>query len=108
MNRIVVNGKDIVCNGNNVSIMNNKVFVNGKEVSDKATKNCDVYIYGDVEHLECEGSVQCNNVKGNIQAGGSVNCDDVGGNINCGGSCNCDDVKRRCNSWWKYLYVRVM
>ena len=60
--------------------------------SNKATKNCDVYIYGDVEHIECEGSVQCNNVKGNLQAGGSVNCDDVGGNINCGGSCNCDRV----------------
>ena len=92
MNRIVVNGKDIVCNRSNVSIINNKVFVDGKEVSDKATKNCDVYIYGDVEHIECKGSVKCNNVKGNIQAGGSVNCDDVGGNINCGGSCNCDDV----------------
>ena len=26
MNRIVVNGKEIICNGNNVSIINNKVF----------------------------------------------------------------------------------
>ncbi len=92
MNRIVVNGKDIICNGNNVSIINYKVFVDGKEISDETIKNSDVHIYGDVENIECEGSVQCDNVKGNIQAGGSVNCDDVGGSINCGGSCNCDKV----------------
>lgn len=92
MNKIVVNGKEIICNGNNVSIINNKVFVDGKEISNVATKNCNIQIYGDVENIDCEGSVQCDNVKGDIQCGGSVNCDDVGGNINCGGSCNCDKV----------------
>ena len=93
MNKIVVNGKTIQCNGNNVSIVNNKVFVDGKEISDEAVKKCDVYIYGDVENISCEGSIQCNDVKGDIECGGSVNCDNVGGSINCGGSCNCDEVK---------------
>lgn len=90
MNKIVVNGKTIECNGNSISIIDNKIFVDGKEVSTEAVKDCNVYIYGDVQNIKCEGSVNCNNVQGDIQAGGSVNCDDVGGNINCGGSCNCD------------------
>lgn len=92
MDKIVVNGKIITYSGNNISIVGNKLFVDGKEISDKAMKNCDVHIYGNVGKIECEGSVSCNNVEGDIKAGGSVNCDDVGGNINCGGSCNCDDV----------------
>ena len=100
MNRIVVNGKSINCSGNNVSIINNKIFVDGKEITDEATKNCDVYIYGDVENIECQGSVNCNDVKGDIKAGGSVNCDDVGGNIICGGSVNCDEIKGSVNAGW--------
>lgn len=93
MNKIVVNGKTLTCSGSNISIVNNKIFVDGKQISGDVTENCDVHIYGDVENIECEGSVSCNNVNGNIKAGGSVNCDDVGGSINCGGSCNCDEVK---------------
>lgn len=93
MNRIVINGKEIKCNGNNISIIDNKVFVDGKIISEEAIKDSDIHIYGDVENIECQGSVECNNVNGYIKAGGSVNCDDVGGNINCGGSVNCDTVK---------------
>lgn len=92
MNKIIVNGKTIQCTGNNVSVINNKVFIDGKEISNEAGKNSDIHIYGDVKNIECEGSVECNNVQGYIQCKGSVNCDDVGGNINCGGSCNCDNV----------------
>lgn len=93
MNRIIINGKEISCNGNNVTVINSKVFVDGKEVSDEAIKNSDIHIYGDVQNIKCEGSVQCNDVEGDIQCSGSVSCDDVGGNINCGGSCNCDNVR---------------
>ena len=93
MNKIVVNGKQIICSGNNISIIDNKVFVDGKEISNEAIERSNVYIYGDVQNIKCEGSVSCNNVKGDIQARGSVNCDDVGGNINCGGSCNCDSLE---------------
>ena len=98
MNRIVINGKSINCSGNNVSIINNKVFVDGKEITDETINNSDVCIYGDVESIDCQGSVNCNNVKGNIEAGGSVNCDDVGGNINCGGSVRCDEIKGSVNA----------
>lgn len=93
MNKIVINGKEIHCNGKRVSIINNQVYVDGENVSKDIIPNSDVYIYGNVEHLECEGSVHCNDIKGDIKAGGSVSCDNVGGNINCGGSVSCDNVK---------------
>lgn len=93
MNKIVINGKEIKCNGNNISVINNKVYVDGKAIADDVFKNSDIYIYGNVEKIECEGSVHCNDVHGDIKAGGSVNCDDVGGSISCGGSVSCDNVK---------------
>lgn len=98
MNRIVINGKTLNCSGSNISIINNQIFVDGKQVSGDVTKKCDVHIYGDVGNIDCEGSVSCNNVNGDIFAGGSVNCDDVGGNVHCGGSCNCDEVKGNVNA----------
>jgi hypothetical protein len=92
MNKITVNGKTIEVSGNNISVINNKIFVDGKEISDEISKNADIYIYGDVGSIETDKSVNCDNVKGDIHAGGSVNCDDVNGSINCGGSVNCDNV----------------
>lgn len=42
MNRIVINGKEIKCNGNNISIIDNKVFVDGKIISEKKVSDkCD-------------------------------------------------------------------
>lgn len=92
MNKITINGKTIEVSGSNISVINNKIFVDGKEISDEVSKNADIYIYGDVGSIETDKSVNCDNVKGHINAGGSVNCDDVGGNIECGGSVNCDSI----------------
>lgn len=101
MNKVIINGKEIKCNGNNISVINNNVYVDGKIISEEAVKNSDIYVYGNVENIKCEGSVQCNDVSGDIRAGGSVNCDDVGGNIACGGSVNCDEVKGNINAGGK-------
>ena len=98
MNKIIINGKEIKCDGNNVQVINNKVYVDGKIISEEATKKSDIYVYGDVENIECEGSVECDNVKGNIKAGGSINCDNVGGDISCGGSVNCDEIRGNVNA----------
>lgn len=91
MNKIVINGKEIECNGNNICIKNNEIYIDGISVAE-ANDNSTVYIYGDVGSIECKGSVNCNNVKGNVKASGSVNCDDISGNVNCGGSVNCDAI----------------
>ena len=92
MNRITINGKTVRCNGTNITIQNNNIIVDGKVISTEAVEKSDVTIYGDVENIKCEGSVSCDNVKGNIDAGGSVSCDDVGGSIECGGSVHCDSI----------------
>lgn len=34
MNKIIINGKEIKCNGNNISVINNKVYVDGKAIAD--------------------------------------------------------------------------
>ncbi len=94
MNRIVINGKEINIQGSNISIKNNKVFVDGKEIanSDDILKANTIFIYGDVKNIETDKSVSCNDVLGNVYAKGSVNCDNIKGNVNSGGSVNCDDV----------------
>lgn len=91
MNKIVINGKEIECNGNNICINNGELIVDGISIAE-VNNNSTIYIYGDVGSIECKGSVNCNNVRGNVKAGGSVNCDDISGDVNCGGSVNCDVV----------------
>ncbi len=98
MNKIIINGKEIKCDGNNIQVINNKVYVDEKIISEEAKKKSNIYVYGDVENIECEGSVECDNVKGNIKAGGSINCDNVGGDISCGGSVNCDEIRGNVNA----------
>lgn len=93
MNKIIINGKEIKCSGSNVTIQNNELIIDGKMISTDIIEESGIRIYGDVNNIECKGSVNCNNVLGDINAGGSVNCDDVGGDVECRGSINCDTIK---------------
>lgn len=104
MNTIVINGQTITTNGRNVTIINNKVLVDGKEISDLnkiAGKEINITIDGDVGKLEIDycTKVQVNgntqnvkttsgdvdvtgDVNGSIQTmSGDVDCGNVGGNI---------------------------
>lgn len=94
MNRIVINGREINVSGCNISVMNNKVYVDGKLIkeNDDIKDANTICVYGDVGNIETDKSVNCNNVGGDVRAKGSVNCDDVRGNVEAGGSVNCDDV----------------
>lgn len=107
---IVVNGKRIEVNGNDVSIKNGEVFVDGKKVSEKATSELSIKIEGTIQNLtidngdvevkgailgdvDCGGSVKAETITGSIDCGGSVQCGNVGGSIDCGGSVQCGDIK---------------
>lgn len=92
MNKITINGKTIEVSGSNITVVNNKIFVDGKEISDEVSKNANIYIYGDVNYIETDKSVSCGNVTGNVYAGGSVSCDDIDGSVSCGGSVSCDGI----------------
>jgi hypothetical protein len=93
-NKVTVNGKTFEVPNGNISVINGKIFVNGKEFKgeDIGLKDnyqvVNVVIEGDVDKIDCIGSVE---VKGNVYKG--IDCGDsvsitgnVDGKISCGGS----------------------
>ena len=105
MNRITINGKTITCLGTNIVINNGKVIVDGKTIQESNSGDIKVTIEGDVNKIDCGGSVEVHgnsgsidcggscevsgDVKGDIDAGGSVTCGNVSGDIDAGGSVRC-------------------
>jgi hypothetical protein len=95
-----INGKTIISNSNNISIINNKIIIDGKDVTPDA-KTINIEITGDVDKVEvdcCERlSIlgNCNSVSshnGSVDIGGFVNgsvtthngnidCQNVGGSV---------------------------
>ena len=105
MNRITINGKTITCSGTNVVINNGRIIVDGKTIQECNSGDIKVTIEGDVNKIDCGGSVEVHgnsgnidcggscevsgDVKGDIDAGGSVTCGNVSGDIDAGGSVRC-------------------
>lgn len=93
MNRITINGKTITCSGTNVVINNGKVIVDGNIIQECNSGDIKVTIEGDVNKIDCDGSVEVHGNSGNIDCGGSCEVDgDVEGDINAGGSVTCGNV----------------
>ncbi len=90
MAAISINGQ--VYSGNNVSIINGRVIIDGiaqGEVNGVVEIRVTEGLIG---NLTTDASVNCSEVRGDIDAGGSVNCGNVGGSIDCGGSVRCGTV----------------
>jgi len=91
MGTITINGSTF--NGNNVSIINGVVTIDGKAQNGTVNGVVEIRIIeGAITNLTTDASVTCGKVDGDVQAGGSVNCDGIGGSINAGGSVRCDSV----------------
>ena len=81
MNQICVNGKVYTVPSNNsISIINNKVIVDGKEITDFNSveeKEVNIQISGDVRdiHISGKATLQCNSIK-NLTNSGKVTCID--------------------------------
>lgn len=92
MGELYLNGKRYV--GDNISVRNNKIFIDGKDVTDAELPSTilEISVSGTLARLDTDASVSCEDVSGDVTAAGSVNCDKVGGNVQAGGSVNCDDV----------------
>lgn len=93
MNNITINGRSFSVKGNNISVINNRVIVDGVVIEDGLSGIVEVKFEGDIASLRCDGSATINgNVMGNVDAGGSVDCGDVGRNVDASGSVRCGNV----------------
>jgi len=104
MNTVVVNGKRYDIHGGNISVINNKVYCNGKLITDTneiTQKNIKIVIQGNVEgdvktdcgDIEVTGNCRSVistsgdiNIKGSVSGGvkstsGDITCDEVHGDI---------------------------
>lgn len=93
-NIIIVNGKTYHVSGNNVSIVNQKVIVDGKVIEDGLSGIVKIEWKGELANLNCnsadvhgdiQGNVECNNlrckdIKGNVDSN-NVCCENIGGNV---------------------------
>ncbi len=103
---VTVNGKTIRFQGSSITVINDKIIVDGKVLDESMDfKNITVIVEGDCHKLDACGdveikgncgSVDCSgschiegNVEGNVDASGSVTCGDVGGDIDASGSVRC-------------------
>lgn len=91
MNKININGKVIsIENGSSVSVINNRVIINGKVVEDiqqYEEKNIEIIIEGNCENIDTTGNVTINGSCNDIDCNGNVICyGDINGDIDCNGS----------------------
>jgi hypothetical protein len=93
MNNIIINGQSYSVQGNNITITNNQVIVDGTAIQSNLSGITEVKFDGDLASLKCHGAATVNgDVKGNVDAGGSIKCGNVGGNVDAGGSVTCGNV----------------
>lgn len=80
----------ISVNGSNISIINNRLYINGKEYVFEDKNISELEIKGNVGALSSDCSISINgDVKGDIDIGGSINIiGNVTGDIDAGGSVN--------------------
>ena len=77
---MIINGTKKIVEGHNVSIVNDKVFVNGKLVAEGLTGTVHIEWNGPAANIDCTSITVNGNVEGNIDAT-SVRCGDVGGDV---------------------------
>ena len=89
---VTINGRSF--SGNNISIVGNKVIVNGVEQSGSLVGPITVEVHGDVDMLNVvSGNVTARNVNRVKTGSGDVSCGDVNGDISTGsGDVKCGTV----------------
>lgn len=97
MNKIIVNGVEIEAGdltNVSISVTDGVVSIDGRAVTDKVTE-VKIDLQGVLASLKVDrGSVNCQNVTGNINAGGNIKCNDVGGSVDASGSVTCGNVAK--------------
>lgn len=92
INTICINGVTIETNGGCISVYNNKIYIDNKEITD-VNFNKEIIIKGDCNRIECDCNVTVEgNVYGDIKCAGSCKCGHVSGNVSAGGSVHSENV----------------
>lgn len=103
---VSVNGKTVRVRGNNITVINDKIIVDGKPLTETMDAknitvivegNCnkldacgDVEVKGDCGDITCSGSCHiAGNVSGDVDSCGPVTCGDVYGDIDAVGGVHC-------------------
>ena len=85
-NRIVINGMASEIEGNDVLVLNGTVYVDGIPVRTGMSGEVHIFWHGDLATLSADGSVNCQDVCGDVSSASFVHCRDVAGRITAGGS----------------------
>lgn len=96
-NSVTINGQTFTCSGSNITISNGNVIVDGNMIQTNIGNNAKVIVNGNVNEIDCSGTVEVHGNSGSIDCSGSCTVDgDVNGNIDAGGSVKC---RRRNNEY---------
>lgn len=105
---VTINGKTIRVQGNNITMIGDKVYVDGKEITSTENQTVNIIVEGNANKVECDGYVEVRgDVNGNIRCGGSITCGNVGGSVVCGGSARCGDIKGDVNAGGSVRYRKL-
>ena len=102
INSNVFSGDNNVFSGDNISVVNGKVFIDGKDVTPDA-REIHISVQGNVNSIDVgacndfevigdvgtvrtgSGNLTCKNVTGGAQTGsGDIECESIGGNVQTG------------------------
>jgi hypothetical protein len=85
----------ISTNNKNITIKNNKVYINDELVEDFSKyedKEITLVVQGDVKNVEISGNITCNGINGDIDCSGNIDCNDIMGDIDCSGNIVCNEI----------------
>lgn len=88
MGTISINGKTFT--GNNISVVDDKIFVDGKQVEGGLSGVVKIDVSGDLMNLNCTTATIHGNVHGDVDAT-TLNCGDVGGDVDAT-TVNCKNI----------------
>lgn len=87
--KVVINGHEMNFSGSgSISVNDNNVVINGQTIDGEfmESKVIDIYVEGNVEHIESTGSVAVNGNVDRVDAGGTVKVSGDAASVNAGGS----------------------
>lgn len=93
-NSVTINGKTINVKGNNISVINNKIYVDGNIIeTGELSGDVHIIVDGNINKLETGSSATIKgDVLGDVKSGTSTTCQNINGSVKAGTSVSCGNV----------------